>query len=62
MYQDLKYQQLKLQFLLSAGPQIPSPKSRQNCKQPPPQPSPTAQHKYNLYQNVGNQQSNQVEH
>ncbi|CAH1184606.1 unnamed protein product [Phyllotreta striolata] len=36
-----------------AGPQIPSPKSRQNSKHPPPQSSPTAQQKYNLYQGVG---------
>lgn len=27
---------------------------------PPPQPSPTTQHKYNLYQNVGNQPTSQV--
>ena len=44
------------------GPQVPSPKSRQNCKQqqqPPPQPSPTTiQHKY-LYQGVGNNQQQQ---
>lgn len=42
------------------GSQISSPKLRQNCKQPPPQPSPTAQHKYNLYPGVGNQQSGNV--
>lgn len=49
---------VKLEFCLA--PQIPSPKSRQNCKQPPPQPSPTSQHKYNLYQGVSNQQGGQV--
>lgn len=42
------------------GSQIPSPKSRQNCKHPPPQSSPTAQHKYNLYQGVGGQQNPNV--
>lgn len=47
-------------MLLGPGPQIPSPKSRQNCKQPPPQPSPTTPHKYNLYQSMGNQQPSQV--
>lgn len=36
------------------GPQIPSPKMRQNNKQPPPQASPTAQQKF-LYQTVGSQ-------
>lgn len=40
------------------GPQIPSPKSRQNPKHPPPQSSPTAQHKYNLYPGMGQQNQN----
>ncbi|XP_022908286.2 protein split ends isoform X1 [Onthophagus taurus] len=53
--------QQDLSSVFNSGPQIPSPKSRQNCKQPPPQPSPTTQHKYNLYQGVGNQQSNQTQ-
>ncbi|KAK9737368.1 BAT2 N-terminus [Popillia japonica] len=54
-------QQEVLSSVFNSGPgsQIPSPKSRQNCKQPPPQPSPTNPHKYNLYQSVGNQQSSQ---
>ncbi|XP_063911765.1 uncharacterized protein Nocte isoform X3 [Zophobas morio] len=43
------------------GSQISSPKLRQNCKPPQPQPSPTAQHKYNLYQGVGNQQSGNMQ-
>lgn len=42
------------------GQQIPSPKSRQNPKHPPPQSSPTAQHKYNLYQGMGGQQNQNV--
>ncbi|KAF2905937.1 hypothetical protein ILUMI_00241 [Ignelater luminosus] len=54
-------QQDVLSSVFNSGPQIPSPKSRQNVKQPPPQPSPTAQHKYNLYQTVGNQQASQTQ-
>ncbi|XP_018565350.1 protein PRRC2A isoform X2 [Anoplophora glabripennis] len=46
-----------LSSVFNSGSQIPSPKSRQNCKHPPPQSSPTAQHKYNLYQGVGGQQN-----
>ncbi|XP_074028927.1 no circadian temperature entrainment isoform X2 [Leptinotarsa decemlineata] len=46
-----------LSSVFNTGPQIPSPKSRQNSKHPPPQSSPTAQHKYNLYQGVGGQQN-----
>ncbi|XP_056642494.1 uncharacterized protein LOC130448914 [Diorhabda sublineata] len=46
-----------LSSVFNTGPQIPSPKSRQNSKHPPPQSSPTAQHKYNLYQQVGGQQN-----
>ncbi|KAK4881051.1 hypothetical protein RN001_004370 [Aquatica leii] len=47
-------QQDVLSSVFNSGSQIPSPKSRQNMKQPPPQASPTTQHKY-LYQAVGNQ-------
>jgi hypothetical protein len=50
-----------LSSVFNSGSQISSPKLRQNCKQPPPQPSPTAQHKYNLYQGVGNQQSGNMQ-
>nr|CAH7745034.1 unnamed protein product [Callosobruchus chinensis] len=50
-----------LSSVFNTGPQIPSPKSRQNCKQPPPQSSPTAQQKYNLYQGVGNQQNPNIQ-
>ncbi|KAG5873172.1 hypothetical protein JTB14_023929 [Gonioctena quinquepunctata] len=46
-----------LSSVFNSGPQIPSPKSRQNNKHPPQQSSPTAQHKYNLYQGVGGQQN-----
>ncbi|KAF5289512.1 hypothetical protein FQA39_LY15067 [Lamprigera yunnana] len=46
-------QQDVLSSVFNSGSQIPSPKSRQNMKQPPPQASPTTQHKY-LYQPIGN--------
>ncbi|KAF5307353.1 hypothetical protein FQR65_LT07070 [Abscondita terminalis] len=51
-------QQDVLSSVFNSGPQIPSPKSRQNIKQPPPQASPTTQHKY-LYQAVGNPSAGQ---
>lgn len=47
--------------VFNSGPQIPSPKSKQNAKHPPPQSSPTAQHKYNLYQNVGGHQGGNMQ-
>ncbi|KAJ8917990.1 hypothetical protein NQ315_011443, partial [Exocentrus adspersus] len=50
-----------LSSVFNSGSQIPSPKSRQNCKHPPPQSSPTAQHKYNLYQGVGSQQNANIQ-
>ncbi|CAH1975680.1 unnamed protein product [Acanthoscelides obtectus] len=66
--QATRAQQLKspgsqevLSSVFNTGPQIPSPKSRQNMKQPPPQSSPTAQQKYNLYQAVGNQQNPNIQ-
>ncbi|KAK5649329.1 hypothetical protein RI129_000358 [Pyrocoelia pectoralis] len=46
-------QQDVLSSVFNSGAQIPSPKSRQNMKQPAPQASPTTQHKY-LYQAIGN--------
>lgn len=50
-----------LSSVFNSGSQIPSPKSRQNCKHPQPQSSPTAQHKYNLYQGVGGQQNPNIQ-
>lgn len=41
-----------------AGSQIASPKSRQQMKQPPPQPSPTAHSKY-MYGGMSSQQGGQ---
>ncbi|XP_025837147.1 uncharacterized protein LOC108738623 isoform X2 [Agrilus planipennis] len=54
-------QQDVLSSVFNSGPQIPSPKSKQNPKQPVPQSSPTAQHKYNLYQSVNTQQIAQMQ-
>lgn len=55
----IKQKYLKCTFFC-LGSQIPSPKSRQNPKHPPPQSSPTAQHKYNLYTGMGGQQNQNV--
>ncbi|KAB0800432.1 hypothetical protein PPYR_06172 [Photinus pyralis] len=68
MEQNSRPQQIKspgsqqdvLSSVFNSGAQIPSPKSRQNIKQPAPQASPTTQHKY-LYQAVGNPPPSQTQ-